>query len=319
MLPNNMKYSQYSSPTYGLDAAVLWRPEGDSYWQRFWGWPSFGVKGSFSWIPNSVAGDRFGLEGLMVNYLGSRWEWQLGLGLSFYTKPYSLTGDTNNIFIGSLVSCLIDLGIGYRFSDATTLSLRLLHTSNGMLYRPNMGLNYLQLDLGWKIGHAISSAAGRGATGREETNVAKQQREREWSVALSGGGVMARDTSLEGYYACYDVTLYFQRYVNPVFAFGGAIDIWYNDADRAAIKLEESDYRLPIYLSGMGMAEVFWGPLSIKAGIGMVVASAIQVSNPIYERVGAYYNFGHNYVGVALNAHVGRIDFIEWTYGRRFF
>ena len=69
----------------------------------------------------------------------------------------------------------------------------------------------------------------------------------------------------------------------------------------------------------MGVVELFWGPLSIKAGIGLVVAASNQVTIPIYESVGAYYNFGRNFVGVALNANAGRIEFIEWTYGRRFF
>lgn len=313
MMPNNMKYSQHSSLTYGLDAAVLWRPEGNSYWQHFWNWPSFGVKAMYTRIPNAVAGDWFGLEGVIVNPFGSRWEWEWGVGFSFYTKPRGVTNDTNNIFIGSVVNCLIDLGIGYRLSDATTLSLRLLHTSNGMLRRPNLGLNYLQLDLGWRFG-------GNGSPGNDVSYVNDaMEREKEWSVAFSGGMVMSRDSLMEGYYPCYDVSFYFQQYVCPVFAFGGAVDLWYNGSDREPILRDESDYRLPLYLSGMGCMEVFWGPISLKVGVGLVVAASNQVVNPIYERVGAYYNFGRNYLGVALNAHAGRIEFIEWTYGRRFF
>ena len=313
MMPNNMRYSRYSSPIFGLDAALLWRPGGESYWQRFWNHPSFGVKALYTRIPGAVAGDWFGLEGIIVTPLGSRWEWEWGVGLSFYTRPRGLTGDTNNVFIGSVVNCLIDLGIGYRLSEAATLSLRLLHTSNGMLRRPNLGLNYLQLDLGWKFGGSGSVESGAGYAG-EET-----EREREWSVALSGGTVMSRDSLMEGYYPCYDLSFCFQRYVNPVFAFGGAIDLWYNGSDRELILRDESDYRLPVYLSGMGCMELFWGPVSLKVGVGLVVAASNQVVNPVYERVGAYYNFGRNFLGVAVNAHGGRVEFIEWTYGRRFF
>ena len=68
----------------------------------------------------------------------------------------------------------------------------------------------------------------------------------------------------------------------------------------------------------MAMMEFFWGPLSIKAGAGPVLLCSPQVTTPFYERAGAYYNFGKNYVGVAVNAHGGRVEFIEWTYGRRF-
>ena len=315
MMPNNMKYSQYSSLTYGLDVAVMWRPQGDNYWQRFWNWPLFGVKASYTRAPNSVAGNWFGIEGLMVNPLGNRWEWQLGLGLSCYSHPYERTADTNNIFIGSYLNCLIDVALCYRFSDDATLSLRLLHTSNGMLRRPNLGLNYLQLDLAWNLG----TPRPQPDTNHFSPLTFHLSPSSEWSVAFSGGAAMSRHPSTEGYFPCYDITFYFQRYANPVFSFGGAIDLWYNTGYTKFIDIDESNYRLPVYLSGMGVVELFWGPLSIKAGIGLVVAASNQVTIPIYERVGAYYNFGRNFVGVALNANAGRIEFIEWTYGRRFF
>ena len=85
------------------------------------------------------------------------------------------------------------------------------------------------------------------------------------------------------------------------------------------LRKDGSDYRLPLYLRGMGVMEFFWGPLSLKAGVGLVMVASKEVTLPVYERVGAYYNFGRNYVGVALNATAGRIEFIEWTYGRRLF
>ena len=50
----------------------------------------------------------------------------------------------------------------------------------------------------------------------------------------------------------------------------------------------------------------------------IIIVVSPQVTIPFYERVGAYYNFGNNYRGVAVNAHGGRVEFIEWTYGRRF-
>ena len=317
MMTNNSQFSQYNSPTYGLDASLLWRPEGNAYWQRFWKWPSFGLKGSYARIPNCPAGDRFGLVGLLVNPLGDGWEWQLGLGLSFYTKPYQLTGDTSNIFIGSLVNCLIDVGIGYHITDDILLSLRLLHTSNGMLMRPNQGLNYLQVDLGWKFGNEEVKMKNEELVNEVEYDEVAGRR--EWSVALSGGAVMARDSLMDGYYPCYDLSIYFQQYKSSVFAFGGAVDLWFNGSDWNHIRRDESAYRIPLYLSGMGVMEFFWGPLSLKTGLGLVVVSSNQVTIPFYERVGVYYNTGRNFMGVALNAHGGRIEFIEWTFGWRFF
>ena len=51
-------------------------------------------------------------------------------------------------------------------------------------------------------------------------------------------------------------------------------------------------------------------------GPQLIVSSFVTI--PIYERLGAYYNWGSNYVGVAVNAHAAKAEFIEWSYGRRF-
>ncbi|MBQ2510554.1 MAG: acyloxyacyl hydrolase [Bacteroidales bacterium] len=320
MMTNNSTFAQYNTATYGIDGVLLWRPHGDSYWQHFWKWPYFGVKGSFAAIPHCPAGHRFGLTGLLVGEIAPRLEWQVGLGLSFYTKPHQFTHDTTNIFIGSFVNCFIDIGTAYRLSDQLLLSLRILHTSNGMLMRPNQGLNFFQADVAWRI-------PVRGNTlhvpqcYNQQSAVSSQHAEfknDEWSVAIALGTVMSRDSAATGYFPCFDISAYYQRYLTPTFAYGAAIDLWSNFSDARPLINNHASYRIPLYLSALATAEAFFGPLSIKAGLGPVILSSYRVTIPFYERVGAYYNFGNNYTGVALNAHGGRIEFIEWTFGHRF-
>ena len=313
MMPNNTSYSDNSSLTLGLDITLWSRGIDSSYWRVHRNFPFFGIKASFSAIPNSPAGDRFGITGLLQQPFekSSRWAWSFGLGLSVYTRPRSITGDTNNIFIGSLVNCLIDIGLTFRPAKQLYLSAHVLHTSNGMLMWPNMGLNYIQLDLGYSFGNRIPEEP------YTETGSAALPRN-EFGLAFSPGWVMSRDRDFDGYYFCYDLSLYLQHYTSPTFAFGGAVDLWYNTCDTRHLDREEGAYQLPLYISAMAMMEFFWGPLSIKAGAGPVLLCSPQVTTPFYERAGAYYNFGKNYVGVAVNAHGGRVEFIEWTYGRRF-
>lgn len=317
MRTNNLVYSRGDTYTLSGSVAVLWRPKGDAYWQRFWHNPLFGIKGSYAFINDCPAGDRFGLEGILVNPINRRLEWQFGLGFSFYTKPYQFTHDTNNMLIGSFVNCLIDVALTYHLSDYTHLSFRLLHSSNGMLMRPNQGLNFLQFDL------ALQTPAipfSRTPLVREVSLVSPnaEDRGREIHAALSLGAVMARDPDFSGYYPCYDLAIYYQRYLSPVFAFGGAVDLWYNFCDTRHLDREEGVYNLPLYVGAMGHVEMFWGPLSLRVGVGPVIVASPQVTTPIYERAGAYYNLGRTYLGVAVNAHAGRVEFIEWTLGHRF-
>lgn len=314
MIPNNSTYSNYSSATFGADVTYWKQGVGSDYWRWKRAYPSIGLRLSYAHIPNSIAGDRFGLVNLIRTSLASRLDLSIGLGLSVYTKPRSLTGDTNNIFIGSLINCLIDIGVSYRPWDDIYMAFRILHTSNGMLVWPNMGLNYLQFDLGYRL--PVKTFLGERPTA--EPAFPATYSPREWSVALSLGTVMSRDRDFEGYYPCYDLSLYYQHNLTPVFSFGGAVDLWYNYVDKRHLDREEGVYKLPLYVSAMGMMELFWGRMSLKAGAGPVIVASPQVTTPFYERVGGYYNFGHNYMGVALNAHGGRIEFIEWTFGHRF-
>jgi hypothetical protein len=311
LMPNNSRYSDFNAFTYGVDAAILWRFEGDSYWQHFWHWPWFGFKASYARIPDNIAGDRLGLVGYMIGPLGQHFAWHFGLGFSGYTKPYQWTGDTNNIFIGSFLNCLIDLGFSYHLTKTTDVAFHVMHTSNGMLMRPNLGLNYFQLDLSYMLPNSQQSM------GNGELLKPSDFREREFGVALSGGAVMSREPEFTGHYPCYNLMLYYQHYTSPVFAFGGALDIWGNFADREIVKQEEMHYSIPLQVSAMGLIETFWGALSMKVGLGVTIATTQLVTNPIYERWGGYYNFSNCFTGVAVNAHAGRVEFIEWTFGYR--
>ena len=120
---------------------------------------------NYAHIWNSVAGDRLGLAWTLNGPLIGHLSWTYSVGLSMYTKPYSVTHDTNNTFIGSPLNCLIDLGFMYEqpLSERLTLTLtgKLVHSSNGYLYKPNHGLNYLQAELGLRFGPARRSYSHR--------------------------------------------------------------------------------------------------------------------------------------------------------------
>lgn len=311
-MPNDMRYIKDVILTYGIDAAWFSRPMGDEYWQLKRRFPAFGVKASYAAIPKGVYGDRFALTGLLRCPLGKHLEWTLGAGLSFYTKPYSLTHDDDNGYIGSLVNCMVDLALTCRPTTHTMLSLRFLHSSNGMLYYPNQGLNFIQLDLGYALSRAKVPDVGP---------VAKPEgfRRNEFVVAVAPGIITPRERWLSrNYYPTYNLTLGYQHYHTPTFAYGGCVDVWYNFAHQAVMEREgNTDYTVPAYVSVMPIMESFYGPLSIRAGMGLTVVASEKVRLPLYERVGIYYNFGRAFAGIGINAHGGQIEYVEWTLGLR--
>lgn len=312
MMTNNMSFSGFNAITYGADVAWWHQRRADDYWRVRRHYPAFGLKVSYAHIINGVAGDRFGLIGQMRRPLSRRWDYSIGLGLSAYSKPFSLTADTTNIFIGSLINCLIDLGINYRPLDHLAFTFHLLHTSNGMLYRPNQGLNFLQLGVSYILGPTVP------AVHTAEVDV-PDFADNEFGISFSFGTVMSRRPQEVGYFPCYDVSLNFMRPISPLFSVGATLDFWYNWVDQASVRHRLDPHDFPVYVSILPCVETYFGPLSLRAGMGIHLITSNEISIPFYERVGVYYNFAnrHHYVGVALNAHAGRIEFIEWTYGFR--
>lgn len=316
-MPNNFNMMEYATGTFGFDMAWFSRGTGNEYWRLRKHYPAFGIRGSFALIPNAIYGHRFGLVGLVRAPLARHLEYHIGLGLSSYTKPQSITHNEENIFISSILNCFIDVGFDLPIGQRYLLSASLLHSSNGMLLFPNKGLNFIQIGATAKLGNQYEQTLDWQHS-RQLIDTVPEAPSPEWNIAFSPGTVMSRDTAYPGYFFTYDLAVTFQRYASPTFAYGVTLDFWYNFADRQQIRYEKNPYLLPLYLSALGNMEFFWGALSIKAGVGFSIVSSSQVSTPLYERVGVYYNFGRNFLGVGLNAHGGRIEFIEWTFGHRF-
>ena len=311
MATNNLAYHTFNRPTIGLAASIWKRTDGEEYWIQRRRNPDFGISFSYAYIPHGIAGNRFGLEGMLRAPLTQRLHYTLGLGLSAYTHPFALTADSNNIFIGSTINCLIDIGLSYNITPHVSLIASLIHTSNGLLYRPNQGLNFLQIALAYRP-HPQPAVANRTQPLPTPTFARN-----EINFALSPAIALSHNISQSSYYFCYDLTLNYMHYLDPVVAIGGALDLWYNFSHPQQYIWYNDPYPIPLYLSALLQAEGFWGPLSIKAGIGPHLLVSSRTKIPIFERVGAYYNIHSHYFGLALHANAGQIEFIEWTYGYR--
>lgn len=314
LTPNNFNMLEYSCWGVGIEATAWTTPQSDAWWVARRKSPQFGLKASFGFFPQSLSGHRIGLAGILRAPLYRQLRYQIGLGLSYYTNSQYFSHDPENIFISTLVACLIDVGLVYPVGESAVVSLSLLHSSNGMLNRPNKGLNYLQLGIGTALGAPPSQSPAT-----ETLQVLPSFKRHEVGVALQLGAVVSRDLRLKPnrLFPCYDLSVGYQYYLDPVLAVGGTLDLWYNFAHREVALLDHNPYTMPLYFGALAYVEGFWGSLSIKAGIGPSVGSSL-ITIPFYERVGAYYNTRHTYFGVALNAHAGIIEFIEWTVGYRF-
>lgn len=300
----------------GMDVTWMSRKDGDSYWRLMRRYPSFGVRTSFYYIPQGIAGHRIGVAGIVRTPLTKHLDYNLGVGLSTFTRAQCFTGDPENIFVSSALNCLIDVGFSYRIGEHVMFTAGLTHSSNGMLHRPNKGLNFFQAGMAVKLGNDYEHNLDWEHAHERITSVPTYT-QHEIGATLSPAVVMSGLEWQKGYFFCYDISLNYIYRFNPVYGVGGAVDLWYNDSHTEQMKVKNVDYPLPLYISAMPFWEGSWGHLSLRVGIGPVLYASSLVRLRFYERVGAYYNFGSHYVGAGINAHSGVIEFIEWSYGFR--
>ena len=173
-VPNSSEWNYIKDVSAGIDAAFAWRQDwgfrADSaaffpflrkpYWM--------GVRGNFTYFPNDIAGHRIGISGFLqqplfeirhridsIGIFREHLNLEMDFGLAFYTNPFCRTPNPDNVFIGSYTNCMIQIGLSYarrmRDMSQVVFAAKFAHSSNGYLRKPNKGLNYLQLSVGYTL------------------------------------------------------------------------------------------------------------------------------------------------------------------------
>ena len=303
-----------------------------------WSWPvvhsdghrepyTYGIKLNYARIPQGIAGDRLGLSGFATTPLAALnritapvdVSFQLGTGLGFYTRPYERTHDDANDFIGSYVNCVIDFGPVVTIpvhEGAIVMGAKFVHNSNGYLRKPNVGLNYLQGEVGWRLplhGHKPGNTA---------TDTLRFSRRYDAHtgpfVTLAPGFSVPRHDQAgnDVFFPAYTLQLGWRYAYQPCRSIGLATEFAYNFADDYGCIIHNETRPFPMFVSLAAMHETHWGPLSLRMGLGYYVWQSFP-DGRIYERVGVFYNFGSQAtqsVGIAIKANTYHADFIEWSY-----
>ncbi len=367
-VPNSSEWNYIKDISDGVDAAFAWRQDwgfrADSaaffpllrkpYWM--------GVRGNFTYFPNDIAGHRIGISGFLqqplfefrhhIDSIGDVREYlnlEMDFGLAFYTNPYCRTPNPDNVFIGSYTNCMIQIGLSYarrmRGMSQVVFAAKFSHSSNGYLRKPNKGLNYLQLSVGYTLSDRNLYQLGgvRESYFRTDTEADSNRsywpsrdknywptdnsafRGGEWLVSYAPGVVMPRYTGAKrNYFYAHTAQLGWLYRFNPARAVGATLDLTYNYSHTAVIAHWKEGYNLPFYIAASAAYEATYHRLTIHAALAAYITRSEHGTTPLYERVGLYYNLSKEYrpvrhfVGVALKSHMAHIDFIEWHYGIKF-
>ena len=329
-VPNSEEWEYIRDFACGIDGAVYWgyrwrMDDSVGLYRRPY---TLGVRSGFTYFPNAIAGHRFGLSGFLQEplFLKDRLLLDVGFGLAVYTDPYFRSHDARNVFIGHYLNCLIQVGLTWRQPlkgrGDLLLSAKFSHSSNGYLYKPNKGLNYLQLELGYLMKAVEANAPDtKPEKGLRESEVSNSWFNTFLFSYAPGLVLSRREEGNSPYYYAYTARVGWQYHLGPVRAVGFTLDVG-NNASHNQIRIVERDpYKLPFNVAICATYETWYDHLSLHLGFAPYLLRNAQVHHPFYERVGLFYHFGdlslpvRPFVGIALKSHAAHIDFIEWHLG----
>lgn len=324
-IPNSEEWNYISDNYFGIDIAEsriqLWHLGVDtSLIRRPY---QMGLRANISFYPNSIAGHKLGLAGYIIEPLIDAGNHHLGLemdaGIAIYNHPYRLSHDASNVFIGSFINCLIQIGLSYSYGiphvGDIVLAGKFLHSSNGYLVKPNKGLNYMQAELGFRPSQLTNK-------GKDIRFSPSDIRGGDWFASYAAGIVMPRyETSQKKYFYAHTARMGWLYHFNAARAAGVNIDLTYNYSFDALLEHYKDDYPLPFYVGLAAAYEATYHRITLHVAMAKYLLRSEHGTTPLYERVGLFYNLGdqsrrlRHFIGISLKSHMAHVDFIEWHYG----
>lgn len=271
----------------------------------------------------------------------------LGGGVGYSMTTYDKENNIDNELIGSHLNIYFTAGAEalWNFSPNWGISagVDFSHHSNGALYRPNKGSNYLGPFAGLVYYPDSKDYNNQQRTkGKEYNSIYSDTFSKQLYLEMClgiGAKTLLEDWQETQYYTSSDDPEYrtedfsvytafsFQadlmyRYARR-WASGIGIDAFYGSYSNHVRDLDKAngftDKHSPWSLGIAAKHEVFYNNLSMRIGIGYYLFrqmghSAKEIEKPYYERVGLHYSFpslNGLSIGFNVNAHLTKADFTE--------
>lgn len=340
-------------PAISGEVNIGWQTLGKQHWNRGLKFPQVGVMLSVTDLGNpSVTGQEFSMVPNLAYRFLQRGNFELlgmvGLGFSWYNKPYDRISNPENLFIGSRVTNKTILGVNADYSTGRHLTfsagLSYLHYSNGHNQLPNVGINIPSVHVGVKYYPGGKPASFYTA----DTLIAF---DKKWRINVRAGlGVHEFGDPIKPVggpkYPVYNGSVYLSKRFSPIVNFHTGIHFNYYTSfyDYLAfhdLQGEDRHLRSMTFIA-FGGIEFLMGHFSFTTQMGF------YLYNPTYSEIHSIgeepdifkekaknfltYKFGAQYylfttrsstrfnpwLGIFLKSNAGQADFAEISIGCAF-
>lgn len=271
--------------------------------------------------------------------------YSMGMGAGYAISCYDKERHIDNELIGAHWNIFFTAGLyaDYLITPhwALEAGIDFAHHSNGALYRPNKGANYVGPFVGLR--YTPEPSTGSQPCGKTPLNTAPDKRLHRLYLELSAGlGAKTLNEDWQntqfslpasapnyrtGKFSVYGAfslqTDLMYRYARR-WATGVGVDVFYGDYASKVERIENATQASPRRVSPWSAAiavkhVAFFGRLSARVGIGYYLyrhmgTSAREVEQRYYERVGLFYTLDKHSglsLGISVNAHKTKADFTE--------
>jgi hypothetical protein len=304
---------------FELDLKI--QTDGSKDWQVINNYPVVGYSLNYlHFDPKKPIGDALAL----VIYYGkpffrtskSELRWRLGIGPGFVFRKFDIMTNNKNNITGSTFNYCLNGAINF----STSLSKRLLfntgiglfHLSNGAMKMPNLGMNIPAIYAG--IGFTSVKQVTFTAPDAE-----RKKRPNSLNLAFGGGFKEIKPIGGSRYLAGV-FSAYYDLGINSRTCLNLGYDFIYDYSAKAEIRRGTYDKKLvnANYIRhGMALGfHYFISKVSFVGQCGYYVFDPLKRYKPFYQRYTVKYNFTEAIsAGVALKAHFGQAELVEWTIG----
>jgi hypothetical protein len=321
-----------TQPTQGFHISFKKITQGDQRWKIAYQFPEVGIGASCIKVGNAaVYGYVLGVYPTFSRFIFNRPKHQVFLsyssGLAMHTRPFDVITNPYNTAIGSYLNNITILKIEYLFKlfkqTSGVFALSLIHTSNGSLQLPNLGLNIVSAHVGLRFTDPIKPKIiysfndllpynsslvyfGRISIGANERN------------AIGGPK-----------YPIYGLSAGISKQVSMKHKWLVGADVEYNLGISDQIKYNENNFGnpnfAPLKAAVFAGHEFLVNRFGIQVSLGYYVYKKAFKPLPLYTKVGAfqYFKIKKNsryraFGGVILKTHFGTAELVEVTTGIQF-
>jgi hypothetical protein len=315
---------------------------GTKAWQQSYGYPSFGAGLAISdyFNPHEI-GTPVSLYGFFIGpfkrgkYISLNYE--VGVGLTYNGKHYNPETNPYNLATGSYVTTYIDLGWNLAFCLTQKvdldLGLHFMHSSNGSVIEPNLGMNTLVARVALRYNFSTTPPV---YLKHENTPFLKNW---EWLAQAGWGPKQITYDTVPGGTSDFTKTFNYEifvlntailRQVSRKIKLGLGLELVYDGANDPGIttsngkKIRETvSFNKNLLFSGYGSLELVIDRLSvcIQPGLYLVRTKSSGSSPAFYQQLGLKYHLLKNrnlFAGISLRAYdFQAADFIDLNLGYR--